>query len=588
MHTPRRACLRSSTFLLLLLAASCAAAPRAATVSAAPPSAAAEARLLIVGGRIRVGAPDWRIAEALYAVDGRIVAVGSEGSVRAAARAPFETLDLAGGTAVPGLIDAHGHLEGLGQALEQVDLRGLATYGDLVAVVAARAATLPPGTWIQGRGWDQNLWPEREFPTHALLSEAVPAHPVVLSRVDGHAVLVNARTLELSGLDGPQPGEFPVAGGRMLLGADGRPTGVFVDNAEELVTRRVPRADAATRERRVLAAARELAANGLTGLHDMGEDAELALLLARLSAAGALPLEIDGYLSQGALEGDLTGVVMPRRGDATPARSAPTEPPGKFRVVGAKLYMDGALGSRGAALLEDYADEPGNRGLAFLAPEALDLLLARCDELGLQPAVHAIGDLGNRRTLDGYERRKSLSPRFAQLQPRIEHAQVVAPADWPRFAALGVFPSMQPTHATSDMPWAPARLGAARVEGAYAWRRLDPAGTSLAFGSDCPVEHCDPLAGLYSAVACADPSGRPEGGYRPDQRLDARTALAGFTLNAARAAGQEAFFGTLDVGKFANVTVLDVDPLECAPAALLGGSHVVRTIVRGRTVFERP
>jgi predicted amidohydrolase YtcJ len=538
--------------------------------------------LLITGGTIRLGAPDWQIVQALYVEGGRVVAAGSHEAVRARVREPFTTLDLAGAVALPGLIDAHAHVEGLGKSLDEIDLRGTASFAELIPKIAARAAALPKGTWIEGRSWDQNLWPGQQFPHHAELSRAVPDHPVLLTRVDGHAILVNARALKLAGLDKPANSEFPVPGGRMLLDGERRPTGVFVDNACELVERHVPAPDAQQRQRRALLAAREFLRNGLTGVHDMGEDQEFMGLLASLALRGELNLEVAGYMSQGVL--------------ATLETQGPLKPLGgvwqqlHYRLVGAKLYMDGALGSRGAALLADYSDEAGNRGLPMLEPAELDHFMELCDVNGMQPAVHAIGDLGNQRVLDAFERRLLRSPKFGELRPRIEHAQVVAPEDWKRFAELGVIPSMQPTHATSDMPWAPARVGAERIEGAYAWRQLDPEGSSMCFGSDCPVEACDPLAGLYAAITCAAADGKPVNGFRPDQRLDAARALSGFTANAARAARQEFEFGRLAPGFWANVTVLDIDPLTCAPADLLGGEHVLRTIVRGRSVYvaEQP
>lgn len=576
---------------LVLCALPCACVAPTASAGTANGQSAAPAgqRVLVVGGTIRVAAPDWAVARALYAENGRVIAVGSEAEVRAVARAPFTTIELDGAVAVPGLIDAHGHLEGLGESLEQIDLRAVTSYAELISRVAARAKSEPPGTWIEGRGWDQNLWAGQQFPHHALLSEAVPDHPVLLSRVDGHALLANAKALSIAGLFGVQRDEFPLPGGRMLLDPDRRATGVFIDNDMELVAKHVTPPTLAIRERRVLLAVRELLSNGLTGLHDMGESAEAVQLLERLSAAGKLKLEIAGYLSQDVLEGDPAKLPLSSLEIAAAARGSgpgPRTATPAYRVVGAKIYMDGALGSRGAALLADYADEPGNRGFALLEPERFDALLALCDNNALQPAVHAIGDLGNRRVLDGYQRRMERSAGFKALRPRVEHAQVVAPEDWPRFLALGAIPSMQPTHATSDMPWAPARLGAERVPGAYAWRSLDPSGRALAFGSDCPVELCDPLAGLYAAITCANARGEPVEGYRPDQRLDAATALAAFTTNAARAARQESDFGSLEPGHFANLTVLDVDPLECAPRALLGGGHVRMTIVRGEVAFR--
>ncbi|HTF87149.1 MAG TPA: amidohydrolase family protein [Planctomycetota bacterium] len=568
-----------------LLAMFLAAAALVGCDSPGPKQAVAAERdpgshVLMVGGTFRVGAPDWKLAQALYSEGGRIVAIGSEAQVRRRAREPFTTLDLGGSVAVPGLIDAHGHLEGLGKSLEEIDLRGVDSYAALISRVAARAAQVPAGTWIEGRGWDQNLWPDKLFPHHAELSRAVPDHPVLLSRIDGHAILVNAKALEIAGRAGVQADESPVAGGRMVLDGERKPTGVFVDNATGLIEGSVPEADYETRKRRMLLAAHELARNGLTGLHDMGEDQMTARILTTFAIGGELPIEVAGYVSQDWLVNSSSNRTSCWFGAVGPVE------PLRYETVGAKLYMDGALGSRGAALLADYADEPGNRGLPMLSPEQLDELLAKCDENRLQPAIHAIGDLGNQRVLDAYQRRMAASKTFAELRPRIEHAQVVAPADWPRFAKLGVIPSMQPTHATSDMPWAPSRLGPERVQGAYAWRRLDPEGKSIAFGSDCPVELCDPLAGIYAAITCADSRGEPKDGYRPDQRLDAARALAGFTLNAARAANQEKDFGSLEPGHFANLTVLDLDPLTCAPSALLGGHHVRMTIVRGEVVYR--
>lgn len=566
--------------LLGLALAGLAACAQTSPSDASAARGAPPHQVLVTGGTIRVGAPDWRVVEAMLCEDGVVVALGGAAELAARAGQGCERIDLHGATAVPGLIDAHGHLEGLGKDLEEIELRGLASYAAVIERVVARAATLPPGTWVEGRGWDQNLWEGGAFPTHGALSAAVPDHPVALRRIDGHALLANARALELAGLTGPQSSESSVPGGRVVLLADGRPSGVLVDNAMDLVTRHIPAPSAEVRERRVRLAARALAAEGLTVVHDMGEDLELARLLARLSARGELDVEVVGYLSEGELQRDLARELasLPR---------ATRDASSTFRVAGVKLYMDGALGSRGAALLEPYADDPTNVGLPFLTEAELDARLARCDELRLQPAIHAIGDLANRRVLDAYERRMGASRDFASLRPRIEHAQVVAPEDWTRFAALGVIPSMQPTHATSDMPWAPARLGARRVEGAYAWRRLDPTGTRLACGSDFPVERSNPLEGLYAAITCADAAGNPPGGYRPDQKLDAKAALAGFTLNAAHAAREETRLGKLEVGCHANLTVLDVDPLTCDPRALLGAGRVLRTIVRGRTTFVR-
>jgi hypothetical protein len=478
-------------------------------------------------------------------------------------------LELEGATAVPGLVDAHGHLEGLGEALESVDLLGCQSVEELIERVAARAATLPPGTWVLGRGWDQTLFPGAEFPHHRGLSARVAEHPVFLERVDGHAALVNARALATAGLTGTLP---LVEGGRFLLDPSGAPTGVLVDAATVLVTRHIPPPDRATRARRILRAQEALLAAGLVAVHDMGTLPETLAVLRELESEGRLKLRVASYLW--ANEG-LAG--FPR---ARPERALGR----KLRVVGAKLMLDGALGSRGAALLEPYQDAPSEQGLMQMSPPAFAARLHEVLAAGLQPATHAIGDAANRVVLDAYA---DAAARLAVLRPRVEHAQVVAEADWPRFATLGVVPSMQPTHATSDMRWAEARLGSERVRGAYAWRRLAAPHAPLALGSDFPVESPNPLFGLHAARTRQDSRSEPVGGWQPEQRLDGLTALAGFTEGAAFAAHEEHRRGRLLPGFAADLTVLTVDPVTCPPEALLT-AEVLATVIDGEVVYTVP
>ena len=528
---------------------------------------------LFHNGRIYLGAPDWVAVEAVLVAEGRVVAVGPETTLLE--MSPTRRVDLRGGFAVPGLQDAHGHLEGHGKSLETVDLRGSRSFAEVVERVAAQAERQPRGTWIEGRAWDQNLWPEKAFPHHGELSRRVPDHPVWLRRVDGHAALANARALEIAGLDGPQPDEHPVPGGQMILGEDRRPTGVFVDTAMGLVGRHIPEPDEATRTRRILLAQDALLADGLTAIHDMGVDPATIHILKRLRDQGRLRLRLIEYLHGNAGLSDERIAGLPLAADADDLLCA----------TGVKLVIDGALGSRGAALIEDYSDDPGNRGLLLLSVEDLAERLEICSRAGLQPAIHAIGDRGNRLVLDAYAELMQRRPKFARLRPRLEHAQIVAPEDWDRFAELGVIPSMQPTHCTSDMPWVPDRIGDERTRGAYVWRNLDSARSPLAFGSDFPVEAADPLEGLYAAVTRQTKEGQPLGGWAPDQKLDIRDALAGFTLGAAYAVHQEDRRGRLDVGWFADMTVLDVDPLDCDPTDLLRAS-VTHTVVNGRVVHR--
>ncbi len=554
----------------------------AACISGRPPWLG-EDYALVSGGAIYPAA-DAEPVEALLIEDGRVRALGTRAEVEAEAAELVERadgfrfdvvirrIDLAGGTAVPGLVDAHGHLEGLGEALENVDLVGCASFGELIERVAARAAAQPAGSWVLGRGWDQTLWPGQEFPAHAALSARVPDHPVFLERVDGHAALANARALELAGLLAPSGARQEIEGGRIVLDAAGQPTGVLVDAATALVTRRIPPADHGARVRRVLAAQAALLAVGLVGMHDMGTSPETLAVLRELERDGRLRLRVASYLW--ANEG--LAAFGRIRVERDPART--------LRVIGAKLMLDGALGSRGAALLEPYADAPNELGLSQLGPEVFAARLHEVVAAGLQPATHAIGDRANRQVLDAYAREFGARA-DGDARARVEHAQVVAPADWPRFAALGVVPSMQPTHATSDMRWAEARLGPERCAGAYAWRRLPGARAPLAFGSDFPVESPDPLLGLYAARTRQDAHGVPAGGWLPEQCLDGRAALAAFTTGAAYAAHEERRRGQLRPGFAADLTVLSVDPIRCEPRALLA-ARVLATVVDGQLVHS--
>ncbi|NUP96397.1 MAG: amidohydrolase [Planctomycetaceae bacterium] len=540
---------------------------------------------LFCNGTIYLGAPDWTKVEALLVRDGRVVAAGSREELER--QSPdAERIDLHGWVAVPGLQDAHGHFEGLGATEEWVDLRDCRSFAKVIELVVERAKETPKGSWIRARGWDQNLWNPPEFPTHEALSAAVPDHPVLLERVDGHAAIANLAAMRVAGVDGPRESEAfdagsPIlqafdAGGRVLLGADKRPTGVFIDDACRLVERAVPPPTREQRKARFLEAQVLLLGEGLTAVHDMGIDREGIEILRELRDEGRLHLRAIEYLSGGAAMDERTVAGLPLAPDERDMLS----------VVGVKLYADGALGSRGAALLEPYHDEPTNSGLTLLSQEELEHAIAVCAAQGLQPAVHAIGDRANRMVLDAYAKQLARDPKFRELRLRVEHAQVVSPQDWARFEELGAIASMQPTHATSDMPWAPARLGPERIRGAYAWRRLVKDPSLLAFGSDFPVEPCDPLDGVYSAITCARPDGTPAGGFLPDQRLSAREAFSAFTFGAARAARQEDRRGRLAPGYFADMTVFPFDPLECEPAKLLR-EEATQVIINGECVLRK-
>ena len=538
-------------------------------------AAPAGSSLLLHGGRILLGDDTQRSVEALLARDGRVEAVGTLVELQSRAQAlGAQVVDLAGAVAVPGLHDAHGHVEAYGAALEQVDLTGVPSLEALVQRVAERAKSTPKGEWILGRGWDQNLWPDKSFPHHRLLSAATPDHPVYLDRVDGHAAFANAAALQRAGLAGELPPDAASgADGMIVLDAQGRASGVLVDNAMQRVQQHVPTPSQEVRTRRILKAQAALLAHGLVAVHDMGLEPEQIDLYRKLDEQGLLLVRISGYLWGNDELGAAHEAVIP--GDRVQ---------GRFALRGLKLMADGALGSRGAALLEDYSDQHGHTGLMLLDDAALAQRLEWAGQWRLQPAIHAIGDRANRVVLDAYERALRASPQLRELRPRMEHAQVVSPKDWARFAQLGVVPSMQPVHLTSDMPWAGERLGAERLRGAYAWKSLAPDLTQLAFGSDFPVESPDPLAGLYSARTRA--VARSPKTFEPSTALTGAQALAAFTQGAAHAVGAEANLGRLSPGYRCDVTVLSVDPVACEPQAL-HQARVLHTIIDGRLVYTR-
>lgn len=502
---------------------------------------------------------------------GRIAFLGDDASAMARAGAGAREIDLAGRTVTPGLIDAHSHLDGLGAALAQVDLVGTGSYGEVVARVREAAAGLPEGAWVLGRGWDQNDWPETAFPTHEALSEALPGHPVWLTRIDGHAALVNAAAMEALGV-GPETAD--PSGGRFLRDDSGRPTGVLVDRAMEVAAGRIPGPGPEERQRRLKNAARHAVSLGLTTVTDMGVDGADIATYRAVRNAGELPLRAALFLA-----GD--DPYLDRWLDEGPV----LDPDHRLTIRGVKLYADGALGSRGAALVEPYADDPGNVGLLITGEEEIREIAGRALETGFQVGVHAIGDRGNLVVLDGLEAAFGGEPR-PEARFRLEHAQVMRPQDIERAARLGVVFSYQPTHATSDMPWAPDRVGPERLPGAYAWRRALEAGGRLALGSDFPVESADPRLGLYAAVTRQDLDGEPAGGWLPDQRLTREEALRGFTLDAAWSLFLEGELGSLEPGKRADLVVFARDPMT-VPEREIPEVPIDYTLVDGEVVYHR-
>lgn len=530
---------------------------------------------LLVANAIHTGDPVQPTVGAIAwdADSGRVLDTGSaDALLQLYPQAP--RIDVGDATVVPGLIDAHAHLVYLGNILAQADLTGARSRVEIVQRLQQFEKQLAPGEWLQGGGWDQNRWDNTDFPTAADLDAAFPERPVYLDRIDGHAGWVNTAALRIAEKAGkPLSGDWQPDGGRIVRDAAGKPTGVLVDAASSLVSGHIPAPDDATREKRLQAALQMAVSNGLTGVHDMGVSRGDLALMKRLADQGKLPLRIDAYAdgNQGALDDLCTGGLY-------------DHPGGRLQMRGVKLFMDGALGSRGAALLADYSDDPHNRGLLVTSPEDFEVAVRKADGCKVQVATHAIGDRGNRIALDTYEKVLG-SHKDSDHRWRVEHAQVVSLQDIPRFAKLGVIASMQPTHATSDMGWAEQRVGAERIQGAYAWQRYLHSGARLALGSDFPVEKVDPRLGLYAAVTRQSRDGQPPGGWQPEQRLSAAEALRGFTSDAAWAGHDEAQVGTLQRGLRADFVVLDRDPLTVA-ADQLDDLKVLSTWVDGEPVYK--
>lgn len=505
--------------------------------------------------------------------DGRVQALGKLADLQQQA-GDAERVDAGGHVLMPGLIDAHGHVLALGAARRSLQLRDTPDLAAALAAIQSFAAARPQATWITGGGWNQAIWKLGRFPTATELDGAEAARPVWLSRVDGHAGWANHRALAIAGITRATPDP---AGGRIERDANGDPTGVLVDGAMDLMERLVPAEDAAELAANLDTAERELLSLGLTSVHDAGISAAADQLLRQRATAGQLKIRLYG---------------MARGSDADfMARLRASGPlldlgNGHYALRAIKLFADGALGSRGAALLAPYSDAPDSRGLLFHSDADLLAQMRAAARAGFQVNVHAIGDAANRQALAGFETlARELGPRSTALRHRIEHAQVIAPADIPRFAKSQVIASMQPTHATSDMNMAEDRVGPQRIQGAYAWQRLLKSGARLACGSDFPVEEPSPWAGLYAAVTRQDADGKPVAGWYRTQALNPVQALDCFTRSAAYAGHAEKEVGALTPGHRADFILVDRDPLVASPAALLK-TRVLETWVGGQRVYR--
>lgn len=585
---------RAAVLLGLALLAGGVAAPAQRNTATAP------ADLLLMNGRVYTlgwGEPDregrpaadaphtaggWHPdAQALAIRGDRIVLVGTNAQAMALRGPRTQTIDVHGATVLPGLVDAHVHIAELGASLERVNLVGVATEAEAVDRVEARARQTSKGQWIVGWGWDEGAW-ANHYPDMALLSARVPDHPVLLRGLHSFAVWGNRLAFERAGItrDTPSP-----EGGEIRKDVDGRPTGILLNNAARLLTASIPAATPAELEKRAIAGLAEMARSGYVAVHEAAADRDLLGALRALDARNQLPIRVYAMLAQrdeAEMEEwkDRAPETAPQNGgpqqNGNPKRAG-------LQIRSVKAFYDGALGSRGAALVDDYTDRPGHRGVGgaeygFRA----DLLTAMMGK-GYQVAIHSIGDRANRETLDFFERAFAAHPAARTGRHRIEHAQVVSPSDMPRFAQLGVIASMQPGHAVEDMAWAEQRLGAERIKGAYAWRSLRRAGARMVLSSDLPGSDYNIFYELHAATTRRDRNLHPSGGWRPEERLTIEEALRGYTTWAAYAAFAENDSGMLAPGRLADVTVIDIDPFVTAsdaPDKLLTGS-ITKTIVGG-------
>ncbi len=517
---------------------------------------------LLVEGTLYTLDPARPKAQAALVRGGRFVRVGTLEQCEREAMPDVQVVSVGAGCAVPGMVDAHGHPALHGRTLAQVRLAGARSEEECVARVVARASVEPEGNWLLGSGWDQNGWPRRAFPEGARLSQEVPLHPVVLSRVDVHAIWCNEAALRRAGITDSTPDP---AGGKIVRRSNGSASGVLIDNAMDLVRNAIPRPTASECELSILRSFSDLSAAGLTGVHDAAASPEALEAYRKLALSNELALRVYAMID---------GQVPRERLVEQMVHWRSQQSIGKLTVRSVKLFADGALGSRGAAMFEPYNDDSGNVGLWLMEPADLAERITLVAAHGFQPSVHCIGDKACNVVLEAFAR----VPR--ELRPRAEHLQILRHRDLPLLKRSGAIASMQPTHATSDGPWAEERLGRGneRQRGAYAWRTVLDAGVPLAFGSDFPIESFDPRLGLRAAVTRKTSVG---GIWMPEQRLSREDALRAFTTGAAYAEFAENRRGVIREGMDADLTVFGRD-LFAVPAEELPTVPVVATVVEGQ------
>ncbi len=542
------------------------------TKSASSAVANPKADLIIRGGRIYTGVDNAPRAAAIAVLDGEIVAVAPAVDEIS----PYEgentrTIDLKGANLYPGFVDAHAHLDGIGERELILNLEGTPSVAALVATIKGEVETLSAGTLLYGRGWIETGWPEGRFPNRDDLDAVSPDNPVILERADGHAVVANSKALDMAGITDQTSDP---SGGRIERDGNGRATGILVDDAASLVLqlRASPSSDELYK---ILQTGGEVyAAYGWTGLHSMSVNPSHVEILHKLAGDGALGIRVYNSL-------DASGFAMLEE------KGPLLDDTGRITTRAIKLYTDGALGSRGALLFEPYEDQTDTNGLQLIDSSEVTELFTRALNANIQVNTHAIGDQGNALVLDWFEAARAQSGISPGADPRfrIEHAQIVRPQDIPRFAELGMIASMQPSHAIGDLHFAPDRLGDDRLAGAYAWRSMMDAGVIVAAGSDAPVERGDPRIEFYAAVARKDLEGFQGPNWHPQEAVSREDALKMLTLWPAYAAFQEDSLGTIEVGKRADFTVFS-DDIMTIPEADILTTKAVMTIVDGHVVFD--
>ncbi|MFO7573866.1 MAG: amidohydrolase [Bacteroidales bacterium] len=534
------------------------------------------ADMVIMNGTVATVDQDFSIREAVAVSDGKIVYVGKNRVAKRFIDDNTVVLDVEGKLVLPGLIDAHGHLHSLGEQLANLDINGTKSWEEIIERVEERVKTLKPGEWIVGGRWNQNEWPVREFPVHDELSRVSPNNPVYLIRVDGNSAFANRKAMELAGISRNTPDPD---GGRFIRDEKGEPTGVLINQTMNYIKRILPDNTTEMKEAKFKLAVQACIEAGLTGVHEAGVGPAEIAMYKELIDRGELDMRIYAMLGEQerpVLNVDLLPYFLENR--------IPEYGNHMLSVRAIKLYFDGALGSRGAAFFEPYADDPENTGLLRIPPEYIVKVTKAALEADMGVATHCIGIRGTRLCIDAYEEALNAVP-VKDHRLRVEHAQIVRREDVEKFTKLNIIPSMQPTHATSDMSFVADRVGDERAEGAYAWRWFLDAGLTIPMGSDFPVEAVNPLYGIYSAVTRQDHEGLPTEGWFPQHKLTIEEAIRGFTIWAAYAAYQEDVLGSIETGKLADFTIIDTNILETEPSEILN-TKVLYTIVGGKIRYR--